>query len=72
MNAAQYHAPCFLPSFQVALGAHQVRRYPTTQQGSKLGTVGNPGISYLDLLILIPGSRAISICLFYAIHITKA
>ena len=34
--------------------------------------VGNPGISYSDLLILIPGSRVISICLFYAIHIMKA
>ena len=34
--------------------------------------VGNSGISYSDFLILIPGSRVISICLFYAIHITKA
>ena len=34
--------------------------------------VGNTGISYSDLRILIPGSRAIFICLFYAIHITKA
>ena len=35
-------------------------------------SVGNPGISYSDLLILIPGSRVISIWFFYAIHITKA
>ena len=46
-------------------------RYQFVDLGQSV-SVGNPGISYSDLLILIPGSRAISICLFYAIHITKA
>ena len=33
--------------------------------------VENPGISYSELLFLIPGSRAITSWSFYAIHITK-
>ena len=51
------HSPTFkIPGLSVLMIT-----YPQVVRWTSRRSVGNPGISYLDLLILIPGSRVISI-----------